>query len=384
VGEILEQLTEYHWRVRAANVCGFGAFSSVASFTTQKNAQVLLVDDDWDYWGDFQSDYTDAMDTIGVTYAVWDVYAVMQQEEPDYLTLAQYDKVIWWTGNEDNYAGPDDITEPELVKWFERHGGCLFVTSADYILVRGYSDFIEQELGVGSYTEDTEQGEVTGQGSVFGSLGTITLKNVNPDYSDTISPGGTAELAFSGDIGDAGVNKDGGFYRTAFMGYGAERLFSSSDLENVLSTFLGWCDGLPDVDGDSDGVLNGADCAPGDAEAWTAPSPVSDLRLGKGGTYEFAWSQPVSGGGAIYDLLRSTDSADFWNAECVAGGIEALGVPAGWDIDPLPGEFFSYVVRARGDCGTSTLGDGPAGAPRHGTACKESWARSFYDNGGAQ
>jgi hypothetical protein len=377
VGEVLSQQTEYYWRVRAANACGFGAFSLVSSFTTQNVAPVLLVDDDWDYWGDFQSDYTNALSALGVSYDVWDVYAVMQQEEPDYSTLAHYDKVIWWSGNEDVYAGPDELTEPELVKWFQQQSGCLLVTSADYLLVRGYSDFIRQELGVGSYAEDTEQGEVTGQGSVFGALGTITLKNINPDYSDSISPDGTAELAFSGDIGDAGVNKDGGFYRTAFVGYGMERLFSPSDLENALSTYLGWCDGLPDVDGDSDGVLNGVDCAPGDAEAWTGPSPVSDLRLDKGGAYEFSWSQPVSGGGAVYDLLRSADSSDFWHATCVAGGIDGLGVPAGWDLDPLPGELLSYVVRARGECGSSTLGDGVGGAPRQGTACQESWAGSF-------
>jgi hypothetical protein len=220
-------------------------------------------------------------------------------------------------------------------------------------------------------------GEVTGQGTVFGALGTITLKNVNPDYSDSLTPDGSAELAFSGDMGDAGVNKDGGFYRTAFTGFGLERLFSPSDLENTLGAFLGWCDTLPDVDGDADGVINGDDCAPGNAEAWTAPSPVADLRLGKGTIYEFDWSQPVSGGGAVYDLLRSTDVADWWNATCVAADLEQPGVAAGWEIDPLPGELFFYQVRARGECGTSTLGDNLDGSPRHGTACANSWSGGF-------
>ena len=305
-----------------------------------------------------------------VSYDVWDVYGIMQQQEPDYSTLAHYDKVIWWSGNEENYAGPDDLTEEELLKWFERRSGCLLITSSDYLLVRGYSGFMQQQLGVASYTEDTEQGEVTGQGSVFGGLGAITLKNINPDYSDTISPDGTAELAFSGDIGDAGVNKDGGFYRTAFTGFGMERLFSPGDLENALETFLAWCDGLPGVDGDSDGVINGEDCAPGDAEAWTAPSPVTDLGLSKGGAYEFDWSQPVSGSGSVYDLLRSTDSSDWWNVTCVGSGLRETAVPAGWEIDPLPGELFFYLVRARGECGTSMLGNDFSGSPRDGTACQ--------------
>jgi len=366
----LAQGTVHYWHVRAANVCGFGAFSPVHSFTTRNVADVLLVDDDYDYYGDFQSDYTSALTNLGVSHDVWDVYAVMQQQEPSYSDLSLYDKVIWWSGKEENYAGPEDLSEEELVKWFERRSGCLLITSTDYLLVRGYSDFIQQQLGVASYTEDTGMGAVTGQGTVFGGLGTITLKNTNPDYSDVVSPDGTAELAFSGDMGDAGVNKDGGFYRTAFMGHGMERLFSSSDLENALGTFLGWCDGLPDVDGDSDGVINGEDCAPGDANAWTAPSPITDLRLSKGTTYAFSWSQPVSGGGAVYDLLRSADYTDWWNATCVASGVEQPAVPAGWDIDPLPGDIFFYLVRAHGECGTSMLGNNFDGSPRHGTACK--------------
>jgi len=127
---------------------------------------------------------------------------------------------------------------------------------------------------------------------------------------------------------------------------------------------------LPGVDGDSDGVINAEDCAPGDAEAWTAPSPVTDLGLSKGRTYEFDWSQPVSGSGSVYDLLRSTDSSDWWNATCVGSGLRETAVTAGWEIDPLPGELFFYLVRARGECGTSMLGNDFSGSPRHGTACQ--------------
>ena len=46
------------------------------------------------------------------------------------------------------------------------------------------------------------------------------------------------------------------------------------------------------------------------------------------------------------------------------------GVPAGWDIDPLPGEIFYYVVRARSECGTTSLGETSDASPRHGTACE--------------
>ena len=76
----------------------------------------------------------------------------------------------------------------------------------------------------------------------------------------------------------------------------------------------------------------------------------------------------MSGSGSVYDLLRSLDSTDFWNATCVASGVP--GPPPWGDIDPTPGELFFYLVRARGECGTAPMGHNHDGTPRHGTACE--------------
>ena len=377
VGEILAQSKLYYWRVRARNTCGFGAFSPTSSFTTRDVPEVLLVDDDWDYWGDFQPDYRAAMDALPgspyfypVTYDVWDVYDLMDGEEPEYATLALYKKVVWWSGREDFYAGPTLFSEIELAKWFDRRGGCLLLSSADYVFTRdGVNDFMRQRLGVSSVVEDTGQTQVTGQGTAFGTLGTMTLKNLVSDYSDSVSPDATAELAFLGDRGKAAIDKNGGYYRTAFFGFGWERLFSASNRQQTLLKFLQWCDGLTGIDGDGDGVANGTDCVPGDAQAWTQPSPITDLRASKG-TTGFVWSQPVSGSGSVYDLLRSETPGDFWNATCVASGLQQTSVPAAWDIAPAPGELFFYLVRAHGACGTAPMGTKSDGSPRQGTACE--------------
>ncbi len=380
VGQILAQGTQYRWRVRARNVCGFGAFSPTSTFTTRNVPPVLLVDDDWDESGvqaDYQADYLAAMNALPlspyfypVTYDVWDVYDVMQQEEPDYAALALYDKVIWWSGVESFYAGPSIFSELELAQWFDSRGGCLLLSSSDYVFARdGVSDFMHQRLGVGTVNEDTGQSQVTGQGSAFGGMGTITLKNISPDYSDVVSPAAPAELAFSGSAGPAGVDKHGGYYRTAFLGYGVERLFSAANRATALWKFLQWCDGLAGIDGDGDGVTNGADCVPGDATAWTAPSPVSDLR-GSKGPIEFRWTAPASSGGAVYDLLRSDTASDFWNATCVASGVSQTEVPAAWDTNPGPGEIQFYLVRVRSACGTAPMGTRSDGTPRQGTACE--------------
>ena len=376
VGVTLAEGTLYSWRVRARNVCGFGAFSASSSFTTREFPPVLLVDDDWDLNGDYQAAYRSALDALPlapynypVSYDVWDVNAGHQQQEPDAADLAAYEKVIWWSAKEDYYAGPEYFGELELSTWFDRNAGCLLLSSADYVLSRrGVSDFMLQRLGVESVIEDTRRTTVTGRGSVFGGLGPYTLEATNLDWSDAVSPDATAELSFSGDGRKAGIDKHGGHYRTSFQGYGLERL-ALADRSAVMLRFLQWCDGLPALDGDGDGVANGTDCVPGDASAWGAPGPVTDLALSRD-AIGFRWSQPVGSGGAVYDLLRSGSPADFWNASCVASGLSETSVPLAWDTNPAPGAATYYLVRVRSDCGTAPMGSASDGTPRQGTACQ--------------
>lgn len=374
VTTILPQATPLYWRVRARNACGFGAFSAVSSFTTRDVPEVLLVDDDWDMYGDFQPVYRAAMDALPlpphdypVTYDVWDVWAGHQQQEPDYATLALYRKAIWWSGNEDYYAGPSVYGERELGSWFDRRGGCLLVSSMDWVYARhGVSDFMKQRCGASSVVEDLGHGTVTGAGTVWNGLGTLTLGALNPDFSDGPVPDKSAEIAFAGNVRTAGIDKDAKSYRTAYLGFGIERMVNAVDRQKTLLRFLQWCDGLAGLDADGDGVPNATDCVPGDPNAWTTPSPVTDLRLGPAG---FTWSRPVSGGGAVYDLLRSVRAADFWNARCIATGVTETSVPASWDDAPPAGHASFYLVRARSECGTAPLGFASDGTPRDGTAC---------------
>ena len=103
------------------------------------------------------------------------------------------------------------------------------------------------------------------------------------------------------------------------------------------------------------------------------PEPVTDLMLGKGAV-GFSWSQPVSGGGSTYDVLRSRDAMEWYDATCViTGASQTFGVPD--PEDPAPGELFLYLVGAHSPCGRSTFGLNVDDTPRHGTACDEgmSW-----------
>ena len=247
----LEQNAVYYWRVHANNACGYGSVSPVFSFTTVDLPDLLLVDDDYDLPNE-QAEYTTALDALGVTYDIWEncqfVTCTPMIFEPDAETLALYDKVIWWTGKEEIYAGPDDDSELALADWLDR-GSCMLISSIDYVLTQGeITDFMQQRLGVASVTEDTGMVQVTGSGAAFGGLGPYGLQNQNPDYRDSISPDGTAELAFSGElddlsVADAGINKDGGWYRTSFLGFGVESA-AAGETEAILDAFLTWCDGL--------------------------------------------------------------------------------------------------------------------------------------------
>ena len=51
---------------------------------------------------------------------------------------------------------------------------------------------------------------------------------------------------------------------------------------------------------------------------------------------DFAESQPVSGSGAVYDLLRSLEPTEYYNSTCVAVGRTDTAAPAD-PVDPAPG-----------------------------------------------
>jgi len=359
----LAPLTAYYWRVQADNVCGQAAHSATAGFTTMGVPPILLVDDD-DNGPDVRASYSDTLDALGLAYDVWDTGN--GAAEPDAVTMAPYETIIWFTG--DAYgggAGPSTTGETELATWLDT-SRCLLIASQDYHYDRGLSSFMQSRLGVGSVTNDVGHTTVDGQGSVFPGLGPYLLALPYSNYSDRVVPDGTSELAFEGTAGNAAVNKNTGLYRTSFWGFGLEGVPTGAEREQALSSFLGWCASLPGDDGDSDGALNGVDCIPADPAVWNAPSAATNLLWP--GPNDMTWSAPLAPGASVvsYDLLRALDPADFSAASCVGGGFG--GTAATDPTPPLLGEPLHYLVRAVNACGSS-LGVDSVGSARPGAVC---------------
>jgi hypothetical protein len=204
--------------------------------------QYMLVDDD-DNNPDVRSSYTDTLTALGKTYYVWDT--ANSDNEPDAATLANYAVVIWFTGAESHdagggYAGPGAAGETALSTYLNG-GGKFFISSQDYNYDKGLTGLMTGYLGVSAVADKADQTIVTGAGSVFYGLGPYTLSYPFENWSDLISPDATAEVAFTGNSGNAGVDKNSATYCTAYLGFPFEAIASLADRQQVMNAFFDWC-----------------------------------------------------------------------------------------------------------------------------------------------
>jgi hypothetical protein len=201
---------------------------------------ILLVDDD-DNNPDVRSFYTAALNALGRPYVVWDT--ANSDNEPGNVMLQDYQTVIWFTGQEfDGVTGPGASGEADLSSFLSGGDGrCMILSSQDYLFDRGTTSFMTNYLGLGSATNDVSQSTVQGQGSAFSGMGPYALSYPFTNFSDRISPAVGAELAFSGDQGDAAISRIGPNHRTIFLGFPFEALPTPQARQDVMAASLDYC-----------------------------------------------------------------------------------------------------------------------------------------------
>lgn len=246
----LSQVTQYHWRVRAANACGTGQFSNAFSFVTQPVPPILLVDDD-NNTPNVQPYYTAALTAAGVTFDLLDLNN-NSANEPTLAQMSAYDIIIWFSGDAfggtgNPRAGPTAASEVALAQWLDA-GGCFFLSSQDYLWDRIGSGsttpngFMQNYLGMGMPVDhDVSQTIVTGANVFVGYNSALAYPSGLSNFSDMVPPNGNSLSAFNGNQGNTSVTRDGGAYRSIFLAYPFETLPDATLRANVMATTLAWC-----------------------------------------------------------------------------------------------------------------------------------------------
>jgi hypothetical protein len=235
----LDPLTTYYWIVRSKNPCGGATLSAMYSFTTREVPPVLLVDDD-DNAPDVRATYTAALSANGLDYDLWDTGN--SDNEPDAATMATYDMVLWFTGDEfGGAAGPGGNSEAELATYLDSFNGCLWLSSQDYLWDRGGggSDvptaFMTDYLGMANGESDVSQTSVTGQIGPF--VGTYSLSFPYSNWSDILNPNANGNVLFVGNQGNAALYSLGSGWATTWWGFGLEALPSTQQTDFTGAVF---------------------------------------------------------------------------------------------------------------------------------------------------
>jgi uncharacterized membrane protein len=267
---------------------------------------ILLVDDDTNN-PDVRSAYTSALDALGLSWAVRDM--AQQPDDPTADDLAPYQMVIWFTGNKltSLHTGPGPAGEAALATWLD-DGNCLFLSSQDYLWARGLTGFAQSRLGVAGYINDVAQNEVTGSGAFLGGLGPYPLQYPFVNWSDTLTPDSTAQLAFVGNAGGAAVSKETESYRTTFWAFPFEALPENGRTE-TLAALVNWC-GV----GDDFGTLSGSVSDSGSGAPLAGAKVVAGSRTATTAA-DGSYSMQIAAGS--YTVTASAPGYHAWTAAAV-------------------------------------------------------------------
>lgn len=227
------------------------AFRQTITRTTKTPAPVLLVDDD--RWISFAAAYKQALAANQIPYDYWLVpksWSGTIPPSPSTQVLQMYPMAMWYTASD--WYQPLTTEEENRLSAYLQSGGRLMLSGQDYIYglpTHKPGSFAQNYLGILAHTEDYSSTSVTGQpGHPIGSnLGpfTLTFPNGYPNYTDSLTPTTTAQIATVGQAGqinsltNAGSGSGGSKWRTHFLSFGPE-LLTPTEQAKLLQRSLGW------------------------------------------------------------------------------------------------------------------------------------------------
>ncbi|MCK4657492.1 MAG: hypothetical protein KAT85_10685, partial [candidate division Zixibacteria bacterium] len=190
-------------------------------------SKILIVDDDNNAEGNYEHYLTDALDTLGLTYDVWDKSAL---GTPGEIQKA-FPMIFWLTG--DQRSTTLTLLDIAFLKDYLDHGGGLFLTGqdiAEHLSVTD-PDFLSDYLRCSYGGEAGAQSEVEGQeGTAIGGNGdNLTIRGSdngadNQVSLDNLVPEENAIVNFKfwrgGD--PCGLEIEGQYSRIVFFSFGFE------------------------------------------------------------------------------------------------------------------------------------------------------------------
>lgn len=223
---------------------------ATATRETRAPAPVLLVDDD--RWYNVEDHYRNALDANGVLYDIWQIpwnSSIGDSDAAPPATILHMYPMVSWFSASDWYQPLTPVDEGRLAYYLEG-GGRLYYNGQDYLFsTDGPNDFAREYLGVADFTEDFTSTSVVGLiGSPIGSsIGPYDLVYPYKNFSDALTPTGSADVAFVGQEGqpnavtNGGLNPQGGNipWRTTFFAFNPDGL-SGEALAHLMRRVIGW------------------------------------------------------------------------------------------------------------------------------------------------
>jgi len=278
---------------------------------------------------------------VGGDYDVWSVRAPGSsgtinpvRTEPTVADLAPYSRVIWFTADASTAvsfsppAGPSAEAETALGQYLEG-GGCLLLSSQEYFDNRGgLTSFAQSYFGASAATENVSPvTTVSGAGLLpgFNGLNTSALvydqatgANLTPALNDSVVADGdpdTYSLLRYDDGTSAGVGRDNGVYRSAFLGFPFLALPSGTARSEVMGTFLDYClqtEKDDDFEANDDGEAGNIRSNIDDERATRLQGDVNltDLKILPGNDDWYRWEGSAQAD-TRFEILFSHDSGDL-------------------------------------------------------------------------